>query len=171
MLFGSCIKPKKQFKVQIIGILEEIDSFYRPKMHLWEGAKKNWTGPPPSFGQKPKEQQFFLGKLSLTWLQWQHLFVKRPYWTNSTVSTVNMNLKQYWWSYYPQHNKPIVPNAWWSTLAPFKNHYSDVNYLLKGSFSGFVVKPNFLDPLCLSCCTFSLKSRTSRPTLLSTKES
>ena len=76
-----------------------------------------------------------------------------------------------WWSYYPQHNKPIVPNAWWSTLAPFKNHYSDVDYLLKGSFSGFVVKPNFLDPLCLSCCTFSLKSRTSRPTFLSTKES
>ena len=32
---------------------------------------------------------------SLTWPQWQHLFVKRPYWTNSTVSTVNMYLKQY----------------------------------------------------------------------------
>ena len=29
-------KTKKQFKVQIIGILEEIDSFYWPKMHLWK---------------------------------------------------------------------------------------------------------------------------------------
>ena len=28
VLCGSCIQPKKQFKVQIIGILEEIDSFY-----------------------------------------------------------------------------------------------------------------------------------------------
>ena len=27
MLCGSCIQPKKQLKVQIIGILEEIDSF------------------------------------------------------------------------------------------------------------------------------------------------
>ena len=77
-----------------------------------------------------------------------------------------------WWSYYPQHNKPIFPNAWWSTLATLKNHSSDVDYLLKGSLSGFVVKKtNFLDPLCLSCCTFSLKSRTSQPTFLSTKES
>ena len=28
VLCGSCIQPKKQFKVQIIGILEEVDSFY-----------------------------------------------------------------------------------------------------------------------------------------------
>ena len=28
VLCGSCMQPKKQFKVQIIGILEEIDSFY-----------------------------------------------------------------------------------------------------------------------------------------------
>ena len=29
------IQPKKQFKVQIIGILEEIVPFYLPKLHLW----------------------------------------------------------------------------------------------------------------------------------------
>ena len=29
----------KQFKVQIIGILDEIDSFYSLKMHLWKSAK------------------------------------------------------------------------------------------------------------------------------------
>ena len=37
----------KQFKVQIIGIFEEIDSFYWPKMHLWKGDKKLRQGPPP----------------------------------------------------------------------------------------------------------------------------
>ena len=31
---GSCIQTKKQFEVQVIGILKEIDSFYSPKMHL-----------------------------------------------------------------------------------------------------------------------------------------
>ena len=32
------MQPKKQFKVQYIGIFEEIDSFYWPKMHfLQEG--------------------------------------------------------------------------------------------------------------------------------------
>ena len=52
------IQPKKQFKVQIIGILEEIDSFYGPKMHFWKGEKIFGQGPPPpSFGQNPKEQQ------------------------------------------------------------------------------------------------------------------
>ena len=51
MLCLSCIQPKKQFKVQIIGMLEEIDAFYWPKMHLRKGDKK--------FGQNPKEQQLF----------------------------------------------------------------------------------------------------------------
>ena len=41
------MQPKKQFKVQIIGILEEIDSFYWPKMHLRKGDKKFGQGPPP----------------------------------------------------------------------------------------------------------------------------
>ena len=38
----------KQFKFQIIGILEEIHSFYWPKMHLWKGDKKIGQGPPPA---------------------------------------------------------------------------------------------------------------------------
>ena len=37
----------KKFKVQIISILEEIDSFYWPNMHLWKGTKKFGQGPPP----------------------------------------------------------------------------------------------------------------------------
>ena len=31
---GDILKPKKQLKVQYIGIFEEIDSFYWPKMHF-----------------------------------------------------------------------------------------------------------------------------------------
>ena len=50
----------------MIGILEEIHSFYWPKMHLSKGDKKFGQGRPPSFVQNPKEQQFFLGKPSLT---------------------------------------------------------------------------------------------------------
>ena len=66
MLCGSCIQPKKQLKVQIIGILEEIDSFYWPKTHLWKSDKNFGQGPsPPSFGQNPKEQQHFFVKPSL----------------------------------------------------------------------------------------------------------
>ena len=43
------IQPKKQFKVQIIGIWKEIDSFYWPKIHLWKVDKK--------FGQLDKIQK------------------------------------------------------------------------------------------------------------------
>ena len=48
----------KQFNVQIISILEEIDSFYFQKV------PKNLGRPPspPSFGQNPKEEQFFLSR-------------------------------------------------------------------------------------------------------------
>ena len=53
------IQPKKQYKVQIIGILEEIDYFYWPKMHLCKGGKNLGKALPPSFGQNPKEQQLF----------------------------------------------------------------------------------------------------------------
>ena len=52
------LPAKKQFKVQIIGILEEIDSFIDQNAPL-ENVTKNWAGPSPSFGQNPKEQQFF----------------------------------------------------------------------------------------------------------------
>ena len=57
---------KKQFKVQIIGILEEKDSFYWPKCSS-EKLPKNLgrASPHPAFGQNPKEQEFFLIKPSL----------------------------------------------------------------------------------------------------------
>ena len=42
---GHVYKLTKQFKVQIIGIL---DSFYWPKMQLWKGAKNSGQGPPPT---------------------------------------------------------------------------------------------------------------------------
>ena len=44
---GHVYNIKKQFKVQIIVILEEIYSFYWPKMHLWKGDKKFGEGPSP----------------------------------------------------------------------------------------------------------------------------
>ena len=41
---------KWQLEVQIIGILEEVDSFYWPKLHLWKGAQKlGWPPPPTPF--------------------------------------------------------------------------------------------------------------------------
>ena len=46
-LWVMYIQPKKLFKVQIISILEEIDSFYWPKMHSWKGDKKFGQGPLP----------------------------------------------------------------------------------------------------------------------------
>ena len=50
---------KKQFKVQIIGISEEIDSFYWPKLHLWKGDKKFEQGPPPLLDKIQKNSNFF----------------------------------------------------------------------------------------------------------------
>ena len=51
----------KRLKAQYIGIFEEIDSIYGPKMHfLKEGQKiQAWEDPPPLFGQCPKENVFF----------------------------------------------------------------------------------------------------------------
>ena len=52
---------KKQFKVQIIGTLEEIDSSNWPKMHLWKGDKKFGQGPPPPhLDEMQKTSNFFL---------------------------------------------------------------------------------------------------------------
>ena len=61
----SCVKESL--------ILEEIDSFYWPKMQLWKGAKQSGQGQ-PSFGQNPKEQQLFFGMPSLTWSIFQVIF-------------------------------------------------------------------------------------------------
>ena len=49
---------QKQFKDQIIGVLEEIDSFYWPKMHLWKGDKKIGQGPPPHLDKIQKDSSF-----------------------------------------------------------------------------------------------------------------
>ena len=67
---GHVYNLKKQFKVQIIGILEEIDSFYWPKMHLWKVNKKIGQGPPPRplsshLDKIQKNSYFFFVKPSL----------------------------------------------------------------------------------------------------------
>ena len=60
------MQPKKQLKVQYIGSFEEIDSFYRPNMHfLKKGQKIRAWVDPPSFGQCPKENVFFVLMSSL----------------------------------------------------------------------------------------------------------
>ena len=45
---GHVYNLKKQLEIQIIGILEEIDSFYWPKMYLWKGDKNFGQGLSPS---------------------------------------------------------------------------------------------------------------------------
>ena len=51
---------KKQFKVQIIGILEEVDSFYWPKMHIWKGDKNLGRAlNPPHLDKIQKNSSFF----------------------------------------------------------------------------------------------------------------
>ena len=54
------MQPKKQLKGQYIGIFEEIDSFYWPKMRFLKKGQKirARVNPPPSFGQCPKETFF-----------------------------------------------------------------------------------------------------------------
>ena len=55
------MQPKKQLKVQYIGIFEEIDSLLTKNALLKRGPKNPGMGrpPPPSFGQCPKENVFF----------------------------------------------------------------------------------------------------------------
>ena len=55
------MQPKKQLKVQYIGIFEEVDSFYWPKMHFLKKGQKiralvDPTPPPPL----PERKCFFL---------------------------------------------------------------------------------------------------------------
>ena len=57
---------QKQSKDQIIGILEEIDSFYWPKMHLWKGDNNLGRALPPSLDKIQKDSNFFFVKPSLT---------------------------------------------------------------------------------------------------------
>ena len=56
------MQPKKQLKVQYIGIFEEIDSFYWPKMHLLKEGQKIWAWvgpPPPIIRAMPERKRFF----------------------------------------------------------------------------------------------------------------
>ena len=59
-------QPLKQFKVQIIGILEEIDSSNWPKMHLWKGDKKLGRAPHSLIWTKSKRTAVFFWKSSLS---------------------------------------------------------------------------------------------------------
>ena len=55
------MQPKKQLKVQYIGIFEEVDSFYWPKMHFEKEGRKirAWVDPPPYWGNARKKTFFF----------------------------------------------------------------------------------------------------------------
>ena len=54
------MQPKKQLKVQYIGIFEEINSFYWPKMHfLKEGQKIRAWVDPPLIQAMPERKRFF----------------------------------------------------------------------------------------------------------------
>ena len=54
------MQPKKQLKVQYIGIFEEIDSFDWPKMHFLKKGQKirEWVDPPPHSGNARKKTFF-----------------------------------------------------------------------------------------------------------------
>ena len=56
------MQPKKQLKVQYIGIFEEIDSFYWQKMHFLKEGRKVWAGvdPPPHSGNARKKTFFLI---------------------------------------------------------------------------------------------------------------
>ena len=82
-------KLQKQFNIEIIGILEEIDSFYCPKC-THEKVTKNWAGPAPSFGQNPKEQQFFLVRLSLRNIEMNVFPAKITFCANVTFEVLNV---------------------------------------------------------------------------------
>ena len=55
------MQPKKQLKVQYIGIFEEIDSFYSPKMHFLKKGQKirAWVDPPPPLSGNARKKTFF----------------------------------------------------------------------------------------------------------------
>ena len=53
------MQPKKQLKVQYIGIFEEIDSFYWPKMHFLKKGEKIRVEPPPLIRAMPERKRFF----------------------------------------------------------------------------------------------------------------
>ena len=65
LLCGSCIRPKKTgLKFKLLAFCKKQTPFIDQKC-TYEKVAKNWAGPSsPTFGQNPKEQQFFLVKPS-----------------------------------------------------------------------------------------------------------
>ena len=55
------MQPKKQLKVQYIGIFEEIGSFYCPKMPFFKEGQKiwAWVEPPPPYSGNARKKTFF----------------------------------------------------------------------------------------------------------------
>ena len=119
LLCGSCLQPKKQLKVQVIGILEDLDSFNWPKVHLWKVEKEFRQGLPPLLDKIQKNNYFFFLKPSLTYILNCYLlgllvFAKRIR-TGPNLS-VEVDLFTAWTvisraSWYSQHSNRIYRNA------------------------------------------------------------
>ena len=71
------MQPKNQLKFQYIGIFEEINSFYWPKMHfLKEGQQfRAWVDPSPPHSGNARKKTFFLIEA----------FPKYKYWDGSAL--------------------------------------------------------------------------------------
>ena len=55
------MQPKKQLKVQYIGIFEQIDKFLLTKMHFLKKGQKiqAWVDPPTLIRAMPERKRFF----------------------------------------------------------------------------------------------------------------
>ena len=109
-------------KLSIIGILEEIDSFYWPKMHLNEKVQKIFGHLPTNLiWTNPKEQQFFLGRpfLSDTWLGKKNRWERKK-----IVKFIYSFHSSFWKSFVPQ---PLQLFSWdlFSACKPFSSFTSN----------------------------------------------
>ena len=114
LMCRSCItQPKKQFKVQIIDILEEKDSFYWLKMDLWKGAKKlGGPSPPPHLEKIQKNSSFSSGARPI-WLptSWSPMLIFQEYklyWSKQLILKATnalknaLNVKEHKWVENPR---------------------------------------------------------------------
>ena len=124
------MQPKKQLKVQYIGIFEEIDSFYWPKMHFLKKGQKirAWVDPPPLIRAMPERKRFFVLMSSL-------IVMKRP------GCTIKIKTKNYtiiihiidWDSDASWQKMTSGRSSTWSTLTrvvPFQKGWIYCNYFL-----------------------------------------
>ena len=66
MLCGSCIQHKKNsLKFKLLSFWRKYTPFIDQKCNYEKVSKKLGRAPPPSFGQNPNGQQFFLGNRPL----------------------------------------------------------------------------------------------------------